>query len=186
MSNTKNDFPWRNENRLRKLYAEEGLSSREVANEFGCDKKTVLRWLDKFDIEKTTPTWERPPNYQTGWDGYTRSKASHKGKQYTFLIHRLAAVAKYGFSEVAESLVHHKSGIPWDNRVENLELVESQSKHMTHHYGDHESKLSKEDVRDIRQRRESGESGPSIASDYSIDRNTVYSIAKRDTWEWLD
>lgn len=47
---TVEETPWRNEDVLRTLYLEKGLSSREVANELDCGKKTVLTWLSKHDI----------------------------------------------------------------------------------------------------------------------------------------
>jgi len=36
-------------------------------------------------------------------------------------IHRLVAVAEYGFDAVVDKEIHHKNGMPWDNRPENLE-----------------------------------------------------------------
>ena len=38
-------------------------------------------------------------------------------------LHRLTAVAEYGIEAVADSVVHHKNGVRFDNRPENLELM---------------------------------------------------------------
>jgi len=43
--------PWRDEERLRKLYVEKDLTQQEIADQMGCDKKTISNWLDKYDIE---------------------------------------------------------------------------------------------------------------------------------------
>jgi transcriptional regulator with PAS, ATPase and Fis domain len=48
------------------------------------------------------------------------------------VIHRLVAVAEYGFDAVVENHVHHKNHIPWDNRPSNLELM-SQEEHYRYH-----------------------------------------------------
>ena len=51
------DTPWRDEQPLRKLYIEQGLSQREVAAELGCSRKTIQNWLDRFGIERNRP-WQ--------------------------------------------------------------------------------------------------------------------------------
>jgi hypothetical protein len=48
------------------------------------------------------------------------------------LVHRLAAVAWFGYDEVAENKVHHQNGVKWDNREENLAVM-SDSDHKSHH-----------------------------------------------------
>jgi transposase-like protein len=50
--------PWRDESLLRQKYVDEGLSTRELRDLWGCSRKTVSNWLDKYDIE--TP--ENPDN----------------------------------------------------------------------------------------------------------------------------
>lgn len=51
------EAPWRDEQRLRSLYVEQGLSQREIAEELGCSRRTVGNWLDRFDIERDRP-WQ--------------------------------------------------------------------------------------------------------------------------------
>lgn len=43
--------PWRDEQRLRELYVEKDLTQQEIADQMGCDKKTISNWLDKYDID---------------------------------------------------------------------------------------------------------------------------------------
>jgi transposase len=52
MSHTADNKPWRDEDRLRELYLNQGLSQEELASEFDCSATTVYRWLSKFEIEK--------------------------------------------------------------------------------------------------------------------------------------
>jgi hypothetical protein len=47
-------------------------------------------------------------------------------------IHRLAAVAWFGYEAVVGKDVHHVSGIPWDNREDNLEPLDP-SEHRRRH-----------------------------------------------------
>jgi len=51
MTNSKNS-PWRSEALLREKYVGEGLSSRDLAELWGCSKSTILNWLDKHGIDK--------------------------------------------------------------------------------------------------------------------------------------
>jgi hypothetical protein len=42
--------PWHDAETLRELYVEDELTSREVADELGTTKPTILRWLRKHDL----------------------------------------------------------------------------------------------------------------------------------------
>jgi transposase len=55
-----NDAPWRDEETLRRLYHNEGLSQREIAERLNCGISTVPKWMDRHGIE-------------------TRSIAGHRG-----------------------------------------------------------------------------------------------------------
>jgi len=183
------DKPYRDAEVLRELYLEQDLTSQEVADELGCAKSTVLRWLNKHGIEKTqfqavNPVSRSPEEiesmyyddkktiydiaelegcsstavqhffehhdietdqgmyrggrtnyatYYTDGDGYERWNTTVKGDHYHCLVHRLMAVAEYGFEALDSCVVHHNTRIPWDNRLENIEVV-SQSEHMKEHH----------------------------------------------------
>jgi len=43
--------PWRDEDTLRELYHEKGMTQKEVADELGCTKWCVCVWMQKHDIE---------------------------------------------------------------------------------------------------------------------------------------
>lgn len=51
------ETPWRHADRLRSLYIEEDLTTREVGEKLGCSRKTVENWLKRHDIEKSK-SWE--------------------------------------------------------------------------------------------------------------------------------
>ena len=56
--------------------------------------------------------------------GYERWRHWHQGQRDApVYVHRLLAVAEYGFDAVKNKEVHHKNGIPWDNRPENIKVV---------------------------------------------------------------
>jgi hypothetical protein len=180
------ETPWRDADTLRELYHEKGMSSREVAEELGCGKKAVLRWLDKHNIEKEKPKSERPPTFQTRPDGAVQIKSQHNNVQYALLHHRLLAVSEWGFDAVSDSVVHHKNRVRWDNRIENLKLLDSQSDHAKLHRGDCPSKLTVEEVKEIRNRREDGESGYKLAEEYGVTDGAIYKAANRINFKWVD
>ena len=49
--------PWRDEDRLRRLYVERDLERKEVARRLGCEKSTIDDWLTKHNITKR---WSKP------------------------------------------------------------------------------------------------------------------------------
>lgn len=132
------DAPWKDEDRLRELYWEGGLSQTGLANHFGVSKRTIHYWMNKHGIERRDPgEAQRTPwaSYYTKPEGYeawgTRDYST--GKDYLVYVHRLLAVAEYGFEAVQGMDVHHKNGVKWDNRPENIEPMTS-SDHQAHHW----------------------------------------------------
>jgi predicted DNA-binding protein YlxM (UPF0122 family) len=43
--------PWQDEDHLRELYHERGMSQREIAEALNCRRQTILKWMNRFDIE---------------------------------------------------------------------------------------------------------------------------------------
>lgn len=58
------DSPWRDKDKLHRLYIEEGLSAADIGERLGCADVTVLDWIDRHDIPKRDPD---PPT-MTGSD----------------------------------------------------------------------------------------------------------------------
>jgi len=131
---TKDKRPWTDEDTLRRLYRNEGLSTHEIADVLNCSQATVFNWMEKYDIERETPNKEKVPSLTHHTNGYETFQSQGGDGNDSVLHHRLLAVSIWGFEQLAGKVVHHKSNIPWDNRPSNLQLV-TQSEHMDIHYG---------------------------------------------------
>ena len=132
-----NHKPWKNESQLLKEYVENEKSTYELANQWGCDQATISNWLKRFDIESRDTgdylsqgyvTLKQSSKGQLTWQDYSQPS---RGK--IMRVSRLVAVSEFGIDAVKGKVVHHRNGIPWDNRPENLELL-TPSEHAKHHY----------------------------------------------------
>lgn len=135
--------PWQDEETLRRLYHEEGLSRAKIAEEFdGVTRSGIQYWMNKYEIEARDKSeaakerWLQNPDiyYLTNNLGYEACAVNTDGKDDYVLIHRLVAVAEYGFDAVKDKDVHHKNCIRWDNRPENLEPL-TRKEHTHKHRG---------------------------------------------------
>jgi len=131
------DEPYHDATLLRELYHDKGLNMHEIAEKLDCSVRTIGVWMDKFGIERDVPPAERPPHYYTHIHGYEMWTHKTQGRQFRVRVHRLLAVAKYGYETVADMDVHHKNNIPWLNTYDNIELM-SRSEHARLH-GDENS-----------------------------------------------
>lgn len=105
----------KNKDWLYEQYYEEDRTCKEIADELGTYSGRVSQWLEKHDISPT----EHP---HVGFnDGYTVIQTREAGKLHHVSVHRLTAVAWFGLDEVVGKEVHHKNGVRWDNREQNLE-----------------------------------------------------------------
>lgn len=143
------DRGYRDEERLRELYHGQDMTTREIADKLGCTNGTISRWLNRHDIE-ARPNWKegveaakeanrveyvqmRTLEGERGYE-YWGTKVREDGERTMKImyVHRLLAIAEYGFDAVADMDVHHKNGIPWDNRPENVVPVDS-LEHASYH-----------------------------------------------------
>jgi hypothetical protein len=132
MSDQDTNAPWRNEEILRQKYWDESKSSIQIADELGCGKTTVLNWMKKHNIERRKENKDKFLSPYTIKRGYEAVDSTIDENSNPVHLHRLLAVAKYGFEAVKGMDVHHKNRIPWDNRSENIELL-SRSEHPSAH-----------------------------------------------------
>lgn len=135
------EYPWRDEEIMRELYVEKQLSITQTAEELGCGATTVRDWLENHGIETRSISegqqiihgTDSHVSYQTHVRGHEMWRGSYKDETFDVYVHRLLAVAEWGFDAVADNDVHHKNGIPWDNRPENLEVMRHGA-HSVHHH----------------------------------------------------
>lgn len=121
---------------LYEQYVEKQKSSRDIAGELGCAFGTVLRWLYNHNIETRPPSSEKPAYYQTTTQGYETVCSRCSGDLRVVSVHQLLAIAdgeppEKVFSD-GDFHVHHKNGVPWDNREQNIEVL-SGSEHARLH-----------------------------------------------------
>lgn len=112
---------------LRHMYLDKGFSQHEIADKLGCAQMTVSRWCDRHNIETRKANYEKHGSHGFK-DGY--EIFSSKGER--IYIHRLIMVAEEGFDAVKGMDVHHKNEVRWDNRSENLKLMDP-AEHISHH-----------------------------------------------------
>jgi len=136
---------------LQTKYVDERLSQKEIAEIAGVHKGTVKYWLDKHGIdardkkEAINLSWEDAderrkavgerfaelhrtlhPFVFTKKSGYVYAGSSDgDGGSELVPLHRLTALAEYGLDAIRDKVVHHKNGVKWDNRPENLEPMDA-------------------------------------------------------------
>jgi len=137
---TDGDKLWRDEETLRELYWDKQMSPYDIAEELGCAARTVYNWLDRLDIEQRShkesailgKLRDRVPRFETQDLGYERWVTRHRYEKWQCKVHRLLAVAEYGFGAVCDNEVHHKNGIKWDNRSANIEVLTPEEHNRLH------------------------------------------------------
>lgn len=120
------DSPWHDAATLERLYWDRGLSLDDIADRLGCSDVTVLNWMERHGIQRRTEKRNRLPRPLT----VTSPGSTNQGYELIWhddncvRHHRLLAVAEHGFDAVRTREVHHRNGVHWDNRPENLALVD--------------------------------------------------------------
>ena len=121
---------WHDEEVLRELYVEKGLSTPEIAQRLGLTShQAIIKGLRDNDIE-VTPYRGRSTGYgkvrlKDSRKGHVFAQHNYDGETYDVFIHRLTAVAEFGWEEATRenTVVHHKNCIGWDNRPSNLKVM---------------------------------------------------------------
>lgn len=137
---TGNENKYRDSEWLRRRYVHEMKSMKQISEECDCSTSTVKLWLDKHGIETRSKGLGRsvaagPLSMRTQNTGHEIVMSRYGGEASVLLIHRLCAAAWFGHESVRNKVVHHKNGIPWDNREDNLECM-TDSDHRREHLGD--------------------------------------------------
>lgn len=121
------------EEKLRELYHEDSLTQAEIAEKVGVHRSTISSWMIEAEIETRSP--KEAANHHHGAPSLRHDDNGYEkfnGEETHFLHHRLLAVAEFGREAVVGKEVHHSTEIEWDNRPDNLELMET-GEHISHH-----------------------------------------------------
>lgn len=145
---------------LYRLYVKERMTTTEIAEELGCTNVTIGDWLRRHNIGVRSASKairlskkKKPATFTHDTYGYEIWRNLSGGKHRRVKVHRLIAVAEYGFDAVVGKDVHHQNGIRWDNRPSNLELLDHSDhmdRHMKEWYGNKPWR-NKEKLREMRQ-----------------------------------
>lgn len=179
---------------LEYLYWDEQLAMIDIAKLADVSMKTIYNWMNKFEIDRRSNAEStrlrqgyKYPHYTVSTNGYPAWIYKYEGKGYKVPVSRLLAVAEYGFDAVKDNHAHHKNGVKWDNRPDNIE-VKTATDHLRDHQlgeGNTNNKLSEKEVREIKRRAESGEKHENIAEDVGCSRATVSDIYRGNSWSHL-
>ena len=176
-----NEKKWRDEEWLRDQYVDKQKSMSEIAREQDCGQHAISEYLEKFGIEKREHGeeirnyWQtQPAPFYTGEQhGHEFWRFGYDNDQTSVQHHRLLAVAKCGIDAVKDKVVHHKNGIPWDNREENIEILtiaEHKERHSEEVYSGRGA--TEKECQKYREKRPE-KTYPEIAEEYDTTISTV-------------
>jgi hypothetical protein len=107
--------------------AEHGI---EAAKRARLEHRNGVRWDNRLDNIRN-----KNSTRASVWtaDGYLWALCNTGGTTDQVPIHRLVYVAHHGFDALdSGEVVHHKNGVRWDNRPENLEAVDRKTHQEIH------------------------------------------------------
>jgi len=126
----------KDEQKLRQLYANSG-SIRDVADKVDTHHETVRRWMKRHGIERRDRLENKKHRnplfiYTHDVGGHVKIVHEYEGERYSVEHHRLLMTLEHDLDDLNGKEIHHQNHIPWDNRVENLELL-TPSEHASYH-----------------------------------------------------
>ena len=126
---------------LRRMIEDEAATQSEAAVHFGVHLGTIERRTREWDL-RTAKTGPRPGARHPNWKG---GRTLCKGYWYLYqpdhplanrhgrvLEHRLVMERHLDRPLTRQEVVHHKNGDRLDNRIENLQVFDSNGDHLRH------------------------------------------------------
>lgn len=173
---------------LRRLYWDEGRSLSEIAKLTPVTIGAIKHHMEKHGIDRRSlaeANRRHTAAIRVGQYGYVRWHSTEEGRERTCSVHRLLAVSEFGIDSVKGMDVHHKNGIKWDNRAENIELLTT-AEHASHHsigVSHHHAKLTRREVAEIDRLLEEGSlTGVDIANRYDVEEAQISAIKTGRNW----
>jgi len=123
--------PWQDKEKLENYYLKKSMSINDIADHFDVDYQTIRRWLHihEIPVRSRGKPLEQSVLVRTTKEGYVRCIGEDSNYAY---IHRLLAAVDHDLDDMKGKHVHHKNGIKWDYRPENIEVL-SPERHMQKH-----------------------------------------------------
>lgn len=134
------------EDDLRDQYEEKQKSQSEIAEDWGCSRSTIQRWMDNHGIERRSnvggganrveyATFYTETHENGGYETVGAYDPDREGMVWT-AVHQLIAISEgadpYEVFSNGENQTHHQTGVPWDNRPPNIELLTREEHQRAH------------------------------------------------------
>lgn len=143
MNNLKKIKLWQNKEWLKEQYFQNKLTFKQIGKMVDRTDKTIQHFFRKFGFKARPPAHNLKGNKSYRWiggkindaRGYIRifhpNPHAYKQQQYV-LEHILVMEKMIGRPMKHPEIVHHKNGVPHDNRQENLQLMTNPFEHNTY------------------------------------------------------
>lgn len=128
---------------LEEQYYQHGLTLQDIADKTTVSETTIFRRMEAFEIdrgeyqqEQNLPSSQnRPLSPRINSYGHREFTNSFRGEQFWVMVHRLhATLLVSNIDELQGKEVHHLNGCPFDNRLENYEIVEKSVHQRKHRF----------------------------------------------------